>query len=111
MAAPKTELPEVEPTDENTTALDEIADRVARYRKAKEVEKAGKEAAEEARADIAAHLEARGAEFGTVDGTLVIRWRAVTSERLDTRKLKDSHPELVGEFTRPQTAMRMEIVK
>lgn len=100
----------VEVTEEATAALDDISDRVERYRRAKQLEKAAKDAAEEARADIAAHLEARGAEFGTVDGTLVIRWRAVTSQRLNTKKLGKSHPDLVAEFTGPVTAMRMEIV-
>ena len=106
-----TGAPEVEATDENTVALDEIEDRVARYLKAKEVEKAGKDAAEETRHEIAAYLEARGAEFGMVGGKLVIRWRPVTSRRLNQKKLASAHPDLVEEFTAESTSMRMEIVQ
>lgn len=111
-AAPKVKLnPEVEMTEANTAALDEIADRVSRYTLAKKLESKAKDAAEEARADLASYLEARGAEFGTVEGTLVVRWRPVTSRRLDSKKLGENHPEIVAEFTREQTVMRMEIVK
>lgn len=103
--------PAPEATDANTTALDEIDDRVRRYLTAKKVEKQGKDAAEETRHEIAAYLEARGAEFGTVDGVLVVRWRPVTSKRLDQKKLASNHPEIVEEFTRESTSMRMEIVQ
>jgi DNA modification methylase len=101
---------QVEATDENTTALDEIDDRVKRYKLAKELEKKAKDAAEDARRDIAAYLEARGAEFGTVDGDMVIRWRPVTQNRLDQKKLAENYPDAVAECTASKTSMRMEIV-
>lgn len=100
----------VEVTEANSAALDDIADRVERYTKAKALEKAAKDIIEETRADIAAHLEARGAEFGTVEGALRIRWRPVTSKRLDQKKLGQNHPEIVEEHMRESTSMRMEIV-
>ena len=97
--------------EESTTPLDSITDRVERYRKAKALEKKAKDAAEEARGEIAAELEAHGAEYGTIGGALVIRWRPIESSRLDTKKLRESHPDIADAFTRPTVSMRMEIVE
>lgn len=97
-------------TNPKTAELDSIADWVASYRKAKELEKVAKEKAEEARSIIAAKLDETEAEFGTVDDEPVVRWRSVSSTRLDTRKFREQYPDLAEEFSVTKPSMRMEIL-
>lgn len=94
--------------EEGVASLDSLSDWVERYRRAKEAEKIGKEAAEEARGVIASYLDEREAEYGTVDGKPAIRWRQVTSQRFATARFRHEHPELADEFTESSTSMRME---
>ena len=96
--------------DTTITELDSIADWVAAYRKAKELEKIAAEKAAEARAVLTAKLDETGAEFGTVDDVPVLRWRSVESNRLDTKKLRAEHPELCEQFSKLSVAMRLEIL-
>lgn len=51
------------------------------------------------------------AAVGTVDGTPVVTWKAVHSERLDTTALKAAHPDLAAEFARTQTSRRLHMPK
>lgn len=50
------------------------------------------------------------AEVGTVEGQPVVRNTTVTSTRLDTRKLKEQHPDLYEQFCRPQMSRRFTVV-
>lgn len=63
--------------------------------------------AEQARRHVEAALGDN--EEGVVDGQIVVRWTHVTSNRLDTKKLKENHPDLVEQFSRPQVTRRFTI--
>lgn len=102
---------ETEPTDENTAALDEIADRWNRYVKAKEAETLAKTVVEETRSDVTAYLRERGAEFGTIDGQLVARWRRITKRRFQQKKFVESNPEIAEAYTVESDEWRLERVK
>jgi len=101
----------VEPTDDNTVAIDDISDRWERYCKAKDAAALADKVAKEAYADLAARLAERGAEFATIGGDLVARYRPVESTRLDQRKLQENYPEAYVACQRASTSMRMERVK
>lgn len=105
------QAPRTEATDENTVALDEIADRWARYVKAKQAEKIAKEVAEEAKREVTGYLRERGAEFGTIAGSLVARWRPIPKPRFQQKKFVESHPDLAAEFTVEADEWRLEQVQ
>ncbi|QCG77783.1 hypothetical protein [Gordonia phage Tarzan] len=67
------------------------------------------EAKKNAEAAIKLHLEQAGADEGTLDGETVITWHAVESTRLDQRKLKEQHPDIVESFMVPSIARRLEV--
>lgn len=98
------------PGDATEVDLTLVGDWLARYRKAKELEKVAKETAEEARSVLASHLEDAGAEYGTVDDVPVLRWHEIKSNRVDTTALRKAHPELVAEFTKASVSRRMDLL-
>lgn len=102
----------VEKTEEElaTAPLDPMADMVAAYVKAKELEKQAKERAEFYRAEIASYLEDKGAEYGTIKGKVAIRWRTVISNRFDTKSFRKDQKELAEAYTVASESQRMEIV-
>jgi hypothetical protein len=102
---------DVTPTEENTTEVDELADRWERYKLAKKAEAAGKKAADEARADIVELMKARGAEFGTIGGQLVCRWRRITKRKFQQAKFVESNPELAEQYYVESDEWRLEQVK
>lgn len=62
--------------------------------------------------DYAKELEARlkntmkDAEIGYLDGEPIITWKTTTSNRIDTKALKEAHPELVEQFIKTSTSRR-----
>lgn len=90
---------------------DDISDRIAAYRKAKALEKQAKERAEEHRRAIASYLEQNDAEYGTVGGKMVVRWRTVTGSRIDPKKLRENHPDIAAEVTVTSDSHRLELIE
>lgn len=93
-----------------TTDLFPISDWVARYRKLKEMEAEIASRVKEANEMIKGYLHDRNAEFGEIDGRLVVRRRVVVSNRIDTKALRSKEPELAEQFTVPSTSVRLELI-
>jgi predicted phage-related endonuclease len=49
-------------------------------------------------------------ESGTVDGELAVTWKTHKRRALDQKALKESHPELVEEFTAINDVRRFEVI-
>jgi predicted phage-related endonuclease len=88
-----------------------IARLIERYKRAKEVERMGKETAEECRAEIASYLESQDAEYGTINGRLAVRWRTVVTRRVDTKRLREELPMVAEDFTKETESQRMELLE
>lgn len=102
---------------EETAALEaatadvyEIADWVSRYQKLKEMERDIAERIKESRDMIVGYLRDRDAEFGAIDGRLLVRRRTVTTRRVDTTALKAKEPEIAEQFTKESTSDRLELI-
>lgn len=93
-----------------TADLYPISDRIARYRKLKEMEADIAARVKEVNDEIKAYLRERDAEFGAIDGQLVCRRRTVVTNRIDTKALKEKEPEIAERFTKPSTSERLEMI-
>jgi predicted phage-related endonuclease len=69
--------------------------------KLKEVEDLARPAVEEAMG---------GADVGTLDDEIVIRWGTYKSRRLDQKALADAHPDIVEEFKVASEQRKFEVV-
>ena len=49
------------------------------------------------------------AEVGTFDGRTIVTWKEQTTNRLDTKALKEAHPDLAAEFTKASTSRVLRI--
>jgi predicted phage-related endonuclease len=92
------------------TPADVIKDRIAAIAKLKEAEKAVKAKIEEHRTEIASYLENQGAEYGTVDGQIRVRWRTIEGTRIDAKALRSKMPEIAEAFTIPTEQHRLELI-
>ena len=117
MTLGKLEPTEVAENAEESAALEAatadvypIADWVARYRKLKEMEADVAARVKEANDVIKGYLHDRGAEFGAIDGQMVCRRREVTTNRIDTKALKEKEPEIAERFTKPSISVRLEMI-
>lgn len=90
--------------------LDDLATWVQAYREATANAKTWAEIADRAKEQITAALDQHGAQVGTIGGRPAVRWTVVESSRLDTRKLRSEHPELVEAFTVPTVTRRFTVV-
>lgn len=96
--------------NKNETELDELATWIAAYREATSNAKQWQETADRAKEHITAALTEANAEVGTVDGRPAVRWTIVESARVDTKKLRSEHPEIVAQFTVPSQSRRFTVV-
>ena len=86
----------------------------AKVRELKELQQLIEEATAEAEAikdaidAIKAEMEARSVEEMTVD-VFKVRWKKVTSSRIDTTALKKALPELAQQFTKKTESRRFSI--
>jgi predicted phage-related endonuclease len=117
MTLGKLDTPDVAENAEETAALEAattdiyaISDWVARYRKLKQMEAEIAARVKEANEMIKGYLHDRNAEFGAIDGQLVVRRREVVSNRIDTKALKEKEPEIAERFTKPSTSVRLELI-
>ncbi|GAA0638051.1 hypothetical protein GCM10010174_69860 [Kutzneria viridogrisea] len=81
---------------------------MAAYREATANAKRWTEIADRARKHITDALGDN--EVGTVDGEPVARYTVVNGTRLDSKKLKAEHPDIVEQFTVPTTSRRFTLV-
>lgn len=93
-----------------TADVYEIADWVSRYHKLKEMERDIADRVKESRDMIVGYLKDRDAEFGAIDGRLLVRRRTVTTRRVDTTWLKREKPEIAEHFTKETTSDRLELI-
>jgi len=69
------------------------------------------EAKAEARKKVELMLTEADADEGQVDGVTVVTWKQVTSNRFQTTKFKEQHPDLYEQFSAPQISRRFVPVK
>lgn len=118
MTLGKIDAPEVAENAEEAAALEAattdvfgISDWIARLAKLREMKRDVEAREKEAAEFVKGYLRERDAEFGAVDGKLVVRRRSVTSHRIDTKALKEKEPEIAERFTKPSTSERLEMIE
>lgn len=97
-------------TSPRIAPIDELATWVKAYREACANRDNWSEIADRAKQQISQALEEAGAEVGTVDGYPAVRWTQVTSQRLDTKRLKAAHPDIAAEFLVSSSSRRFTLV-
>lgn len=97
-------------TPKRTAALDDLAPWIAAHRAATSHAKSWQEVADRAKQHITTALDEADAEIGTIAGEPAVRWTVVESSRLNTKKLRAEHPELVDRFTAPTSSRRFTLV-
>lgn len=85
-------------TSPRITSIDDLATWVKAYREARTNSDNWAEIADRAKQQIQQALEEADAEVGTVNGYPAVRYTQVTSQRLDTKRLKAAHPDIAAEF-------------
>jgi predicted phage-related endonuclease len=94
-----------------TTIGDDITgELLQRYRDAAGGEKAFKETKDEAGNQLKLLLGDAEVALDR-DGRTAFSWKSVTSKRLDMDGLKQAHPEIVAEFTKPSASRRLYVPK
>lgn len=82
-----------------------------RIKRLKEIEAAQKELEKQAdaiKAEIKAVMEAQGAdELNT--GNFIIRWKEIISNRLDSKALKATFPDIYSQFTKEAVSKRFTV--
>lgn len=118
MTLGKLDTPEVPENAEEVAELEAatadvftIADWVARLEKLREMKKDVETREKEAADFIKGYLREQNAEFGAIDGRLVVRRRSVETRRIDTTALKEKEPEIAERFTKVTSADRLELIK
>lgn len=93
-----------------TADVFEISDWVARLEKLRAMKRDVEEREKETADFIKGYLRERGAEFGAVDGKLLVRRRTVETRRIDTTALKAKEPEIAEQFTKVSRSDRLELI-
>jgi hypothetical protein len=90
--------------------LDQMAEWVRGYEKATADEKEAKARREEYRKMIAQYFEDHDAEYGTVNGKVRLRWRAVSTSRFNQKKFAQDHPVAYEHYKEESVSNRMELI-
>lgn len=69
------------------------------------------EIADRAKQQIIQRLDKAGADTGTINGREAVKWTHVTTNRIDTKALKDKDPELAARYTVTSESRRFGLVK
>ena len=91
--------------------LDEIREWERKFRDARARRRAAQEEEDEAKEVIKEYLDAAGAEFGSVNGRITLRYRSMEVRRFNTKKFRKAFPDLADEFTDTNEERRMEVVE
>jgi hypothetical protein len=96
--------------DESVPATDnqEVIDAVELLSESRELERTGKELADEAKAVLDREVRKRGIQSVRC-GNLILVLNEIRSSRLDTTALKKAHPELVHEFMKQSSSVRYDL--
>lgn len=95
----------------STAELDTIADWYARLVKLREMKRDVTEREKETADFIKGWLRDRDAEFGEVDGQLVVRRRVLVKRVFDTKAFRAKEPELAEQFTVERPEERLELIE
>jgi predicted phage-related endonuclease len=90
--------------------IDGLRDHLAAYRVAQGNVKAWQDTADRLKQHIVDALDAAGADIGLVSGKPAVRWTRVESLRLNTKKLRDDHPDLAAQYSVPSVTHRFTLV-
>lgn len=91
--------------------IDDLATWVSAYREACTNRDQWGEIADRAKQHISQALEEADAQIGTVNGHPAVRYTEITSQRLDTKRLKAEHPDLVAHFMVTGHSRRFTLVE
>lgn len=91
--------------------LDEIREWERKFKDARERRREAAEEEEEAKEVIREYLDAQGAEFGSINGHITLRYRTMTVRRFNKKKFAKDHPDLVDSYTEANEERRMEVVE
>ena len=96
--------------DESVPATDnqEVIDAVELLSESRELERTGKELADEAKAVLDREVRKQGIKSVRA-GNLILVLNEIKSSRLDTTALKKAHPELVSEFMKLSSSVRYDL--
>lgn len=96
--------------DESVPATDnqEVIDAVELLSESRELERTGKELADEAKAVLDREVRKQGIKSVRA-GNLILVLNEIKSSRLDTTALKKAHPELVQEFMKHSSSVRYDL--
>ena len=96
--------------DESVPATDnqEVIDAVELLSESRELERTGKELADEAKAVLDREVRKQGIKSVRA-GNLILVLNEIKSSRLDTTALKKAHPELVQEFMKQSSSVRYDL--
>lgn len=89
--------------------LDEAQELIEQYRVATERIRDWEQQRDEAANRLKALMG--DAEIGLIAGKPAVRWTTVRSSRLDTKALREAHPDIAQAFTREQTYRRFSLVE
>ena len=96
--------------DESVPATDnqEVIDAVELLSESRELERTGKELADEAKAVLDREVRKQGIKSVRA-GNLILVLNEIKSSRLDTTALKKAHPELISEFMKQSSSVRYDL--
>ena len=94
--------------DVAATENQEVIDAVELLSESRELERTGKELADEAKVVLDREVRKKGIQSVRC-GNLILVLNEIKSSRLDTTALKEAHPELVKEFMKPSSSVRYDL--
>lgn len=89
--------------------IDDLADWLTLYTKAKAKEAEAKEKAELAKRRITERLAERGASVATIDGKAVATWTDVGQSYFDKKKFTSEYPDIADQFTTTRYHKRFDV--
>ena len=92
---------------EKTIAVDSLSADFDELAEINEQQKTLKQQEDAIKARIMTHMQ--DAESATINGITVCTWKTQTSRRLDSKALKEAHPDLYKAFTKESTSRRFLI--
>lgn len=96
--------------DKNVPVTDnqEVIDAIELLKESRELEKAGKELADDAKAVLEREVRQQGIK-SVRHGSLILILNEVKSSRLDTTALKKAHPDIAQEFLKQTSSVRYDL--
>lgn len=102
-------VPEESAAPSDQAEIDDLADWLTLYTKAKAKEKECQEKADLAKRRIAERLDERGATVATIDGQPVATWTTVGQSYFDKKKFSSEYPDIADQFTTTRYHKRFDV--